>query len=254
MSVRKALYVCINEKIPRALLRSLWPTNALDGTGLIHAPLQHAINPADMSITLKRTTKYYVDTKALGQIKTFQAEHLELQRSLMDVRWTVGTKPEELMKVVEGVYSNYPTVSKSITDFWEKSKKDQEGVDETIANIPRYMDQYMELNRITADKEAGKKCMEIFSEKGSGPPEKAVPPDKTARPWLPRKNTCKSTGRANVGKSHYAGTTEENPRLDIQDKSRKHLAVDHQGDIPYRERPVSGVVLPLPHPRGPRAL
>ena len=57
------------------------------------------------------------------------------------------------------------------------------------------------------------------------------------------------TGRANVGKSHYAGTNEENPRLTIQDKSRKHLAVDHQEDIPYRERPVSGVVLPLPRPR-----
>ena len=88
---------------------------------------------------------------------------------------------------------------------------------------------------------------EIFSGEGSGPPEKAVLPDKTARPWLPRKS--KSTGRANVGKSHYAGTNEENPRLNIQDKSRKHLAVDHQEDIPYRERPVSGVVLPLPRPR-----
>ena len=106
-----------------------------------------------MSITLKRATKYYVDTKALTKIQNFQAEHLEMQRNLMDVRWTVGTKPEELMKVVEGVYSNYPTVSKSITDFWEKSKKDQEAVDETIANIPRYMGRYMELNRITADKE-----------------------------------------------------------------------------------------------------
>jgi hypothetical protein len=48
-----------------------------------------------------------VDTKALGKIQNFMAEYLEMQRSLMDVRWTVGTKPEELMKVVEGVYSNY---------------------------------------------------------------------------------------------------------------------------------------------------
>ena len=71
----------------------------------------------------------------------------------MDVRWAVGTKTADLIAVVEGVYSNYPTVSKSITDFWEKSKKDQEAVDETIANIPRYMDRYMELNRITVDKE-----------------------------------------------------------------------------------------------------
>ena len=106
-----------------------------------------------MSITLKRATKYYVDTKALGQIKNFQAEHMQMQRNLSDVRWAVGAKPEELMTVIGGVYSNYPTVSKSITDFWEKSKKDQEAVDETIANIPRYMDRYMELNRITADKE-----------------------------------------------------------------------------------------------------
>ena len=106
---RKALYACISEKIPRALLRSLWPANELDGTGLIHALLQHAINPADMSITLKRATKYYVDTKALTKIQNFQAEHLELQRSLMNVRWAVGTKPEELMKVIEGVYSNYPS-------------------------------------------------------------------------------------------------------------------------------------------------
>jgi len=57
---RKALYVCINEKIPRALLRTIWDTNDLDGAGLLHAPLQHAINPADMSLTIKRATKYYV--------------------------------------------------------------------------------------------------------------------------------------------------------------------------------------------------
>ena len=67
---------------------------------------------------------------------------MELQKSLMDVRWTVGTKTADLIAVVDGVYSNYPTFSKSITDFWEKSKKDQEAVDETIANIPRYMDRY----------------------------------------------------------------------------------------------------------------
>ena len=57
---RKALYVCINEKIQRALLRTIWDTNDLDGAGLLHAPLQHAINPADMSLTIKRATKYYV--------------------------------------------------------------------------------------------------------------------------------------------------------------------------------------------------
>jgi len=45
---RKALYVCINEKIPRALLRTIWDTSDLDGAGLLHALLQHAINPCDM--------------------------------------------------------------------------------------------------------------------------------------------------------------------------------------------------------------
>ena len=47
---RTALYVCINEKIPRALLRSIWDPNDLDGAGLIHALLQHAIHPADTSL------------------------------------------------------------------------------------------------------------------------------------------------------------------------------------------------------------
>ena len=50
---------------------------------------------------------------------------------------------------MERVYSNYPTISKSIAEFWDKSKKDQEAVDETLAHIPRYMDRYMELNRLT---------------------------------------------------------------------------------------------------------
>ena len=90
------------------------------------------------------------------------------------------------------------------------------------------------------------KSMEKFSGAGNDPPEKAIPPDKKAGPWLPRKN--KPTGRANFGKSHYAGPNEENPRLKAQDKSRKHLVVDHQDDIPYRERPVSSVVFPLPRP------
>ena len=43
---RKALYVCINEKIPRALLRTIWDTSELDGAGLLHALLEHAIHPA----------------------------------------------------------------------------------------------------------------------------------------------------------------------------------------------------------------
>jgi hypothetical protein len=62
---RKALYVCINEKIPRALLRTLWDTSDLDGAGLLHALLQHAINPGDMSVGIKRATKFYVGTGAL---------------------------------------------------------------------------------------------------------------------------------------------------------------------------------------------
>ena len=36
---RKALYVCINEKIPRALLRSIWDTSKLDGAGLVFVSL-----------------------------------------------------------------------------------------------------------------------------------------------------------------------------------------------------------------------
>ena len=39
------------------------------------------------------------------------------------------------------------------------------------------------------------------SREGIDPPEKAIPPDKTAGPWLPRKS--KSTGRANVGESPW---------------------------------------------------
>ena len=37
---------------------------------------------------------------------------------------------------MEGFYSNYPTISKSIAEFLDKSKKDQEAVDETTAHIP----------------------------------------------------------------------------------------------------------------------
>ena len=59
---------------------------------------------------------------------------------MMNVRWAVGTKTADLIAVVEGVYGNYPTISKSIAEFWNQSKKDQEAVDETptLAHIPRY--------------------------------------------------------------------------------------------------------------------
>ena len=151
---RTALYVCINEKIPRALLRSIWDPNDLDGAGLIHALLQHAIHPADTSLKIKRASKYFVDSnKALIRYQNFQAEYLELQMALIDVRWTVGTTTAELMVVIKNVFSNFPTVSISITDFWNASLKDQEAIDETLAMIPRYMDTYMEVNRLTADKD-----------------------------------------------------------------------------------------------------
>ena len=69
----------------------------------------------------------YVDTRALTKTQKIPVEHLELQRNMMNVRWAVGTKTADFVAVVEGVfYSNYyPTISKSITEFWEKSKKDQ---------------------------------------------------------------------------------------------------------------------------------
>ena len=84
---RTALYVCINEKIPRALLRSIWDPNDLDGAGLIHALLQHAIHPTDTSLKIKRASKYFVDSnKALIRCQNFQAEYLQLQMALIDVR------------------------------------------------------------------------------------------------------------------------------------------------------------------------
>jgi len=71
---RKALYVCINEKIPRALLRTIWDTSDLDGAGLLHALLQHAINPGDKSVELKRATKFFVDTGAMTKHQNFQGD------------------------------------------------------------------------------------------------------------------------------------------------------------------------------------
>ena len=88
----------------------------------------HAINPGDMSVGIKRATKFYVDTGAPTKHQNFQEAHLELQRNMMNVRWAVGTKTADLIAVVEGVYSNYPTISKStcIAEFWDKSKKGQD--------------------------------------------------------------------------------------------------------------------------------
>ena len=77
--------------------------------------------------------------------------------------------------------------------------------------------------------------MEIFLGEGIGPPEKAIPPDKTAGPWLPGKN--KSTGRANVGESPW----EEYVR-------RVNDARPKEEDIPHGVL-VNGVVITLPRPR-----
>ena len=52
--------------------------------------------------------------------------------------------------------------------------------------------------------------MEFFSREGVGTPAKAIPPDKKAGPWLPRKN--KPTRRGNVGKSPCGGTNDDNQR------------------------------------------
>ena len=72
------LFVCINEKIPRPLLRSLWKSNERNGAGLVYALLQHAISPEENNITLKRQIKFF-DTKALTKDQNFQAVYLQLQ-------------------------------------------------------------------------------------------------------------------------------------------------------------------------------
>ena len=63
-----------------------------------------------MSVGIKRATKFYVETGALTQHQKFPEVHLQLQKNMMDVRWAVGTKTADLIAVVEGVYSNYPTI------------------------------------------------------------------------------------------------------------------------------------------------
>ena len=92
-------------KDPRAMLRTIWDTSDLDGAGLLHALLQHAINPGDMSVGIKRATKFFVDTGALTKHQNFQEGYLELQRNMMNVRWTVGTKTADLIAVVTSCQS-----------------------------------------------------------------------------------------------------------------------------------------------------
>ena len=48
---RKALYVCINEKIPRALLRTIWDTSNLDGAGLLQAYFMLSFNTLSTQAT-----------------------------------------------------------------------------------------------------------------------------------------------------------------------------------------------------------
>jgi len=148
-----ALYVCINEKIPRPLLRGIWKTNEQCGAGVLHALIQHAFNPVDKGLLIKRQAIFFVDTKALDKPQNFQAVYAQLQTDMMNVRWSNGTTPAELIEVVEGVFSNVHTISQSIRAYWDASEMDQEAVDETMAQIPKYMNKYMELNRLANDKE-----------------------------------------------------------------------------------------------------
>ena len=53
--------------------------------------------------------------------------------------------------MIKSVFSNFHTISTSITDYWNASAKNQEAVDETMAHIPSYMDRYMELNNRGTD-------------------------------------------------------------------------------------------------------
>ncbi len=85
--------------------------------------------------------------------------------------------------------------------------------------------------------------MGLFSGEENGPPEKAIPPDKTAGPWLSRKNT--STGRGHVGKSPRRGTNEEHPSLNVQGNLHGHSDLPNQVATPTEERP--GTFL-LPRP------
>ena len=151
-----ALYVCINEKIPKSLKTMIWPSQVQEGTGLLYALLQHAINPPDRNVTIKRSAKFFVETQAMPMKSSlFQATYyLQLQIDMLNVRWGVGINPADLIGVIKSVFSNFHTISTSITDYWNASAKNQEAVDETMAHIPSYMDRYMELNnRVTDAKE-----------------------------------------------------------------------------------------------------
>ena len=83
------------------------------------------------------------------------------------------------------------------------------------------------------------KSMELFSGEGTGPPEKAIPPDRTAGPWMPRKN--KSTCRADVGKSHY-----EVMRIEL--RRFYFTKLEEQGELPERSLKLNAV---KNYPRGP---
>ncbi len=99
--------------------------------------------------------------------------------------------------------------------------------------------------------------MELFSGEGNGPPEKGIPPDKTAGPWLSRKNT--STGRGHVGKSLRRGTNEEHQSLNVQGNLHEHSDVLNQVATPTEERPGTFLLprpcsVPLRDVAGPKEL
>ncbi len=101
--------------------------------------IQHAINPGDMRLTIKRATKCYVDRRAPANHQKFQAEHLQLQQNMLNVRWAVGTKPADLIAVVKGVYSNYHTIRyyTSITDIRVRLTSITDPTDPTRTSLSR---------------------------------------------------------------------------------------------------------------------
>ena len=93
--------------------------------------------------------------------------------------------------------------------------------------------------------------MAFFSRDRGKEVPKGVPPDKSAGAWPSEQGNITCTG--NVGKSpweeYVRRVNDAKSRLKVQDKRRKHHAVNHQEDTPHGECPVNGVALPLPRPR-----
>ena len=93
--------------------------------------------------------------------------------------------------------------------------------------------------------------MAFFSRDRGKEVPKGVPPDKSAGAWPSEQENI--TGSGNVGKSpweeYVRRVNDAKSRLKVQDKRRKHHAVNHQEDTPHGECPVNDVELPLPRPR-----